>query len=146
VISKKIFAFLLLLNFSAFTQAGPFTDRLSVCLVQNTSTPEKQVLLTWVYAAMSAHPKVYEMSNVTLEQGDEISKQMAEIFNELITVRCKDETIEAFRYEGQATFEESFQVLGEVAMTELMTNNKVNSYMEGFTKYLDTEALENLFD
>ena len=90
--------------------------------------------------------KSFEMSNVTLEQGDEISKQMAEIFNELITVRCKDETIEAFKYEGQATFEESFQVLGEVAMTELMTNNKVNSYMEGFTKYLDTEALENLFD
>lgn len=136
----------LMLAIMAFqVQAGPFTDQLSVCLVKNTSEADKHTLLKWVYVAMSSHPGVMSMSNVTEAQREQMSKETAELFTVLLTERCKNETAQAIQYEGQAAFGKSFEVLGQVAMKGLMTDPSVVSYINRLQTYVDVQKLEQVF-
>jgi hypothetical protein len=57
---------------------------------------------------------------------------------------CKDEAQKAIQYEGLATLQLSFQVLGQVAGRELFTSPEVASGMAGLQKYLDSDQLKAL--
>jgi len=135
---------LLLILLNAIVQpalAGPFTDKLSVCLVKNTSESDKDLLVKWIYAAMSSHPKVKSMSNITIKQGNALNKKTAALFVTLLTKRCHSETKSALEYEGTNAFKTSFGILGEVAMQGLIKAPSVNQYISGLNNYLDTKAL-----
>ena len=138
----KTAVFLVLASLSASIYAVPFSDEMSKCLVKSTSDADKSLLIQWVFAAMSAHPDVKALSNVSNEKGIEINKRTAGLLVSLLTERCKAETQQAVKYEGPGVLKTSFQVLGEVAMQGMMTNPDVVSYMSGLGKYVDTEALK----
>ncbi len=125
--------------------AGPFTDDLAKCLVKMTDAPDRELLIRWVFAAMSAHPNVKELSNVSFEKGDELNRDAAALFVKLLTQSCKQETKQALEYEGAGTFEASFQVLGEVAMQGLMAHPDVVTYLSGLEAHIDEGALEDAF-
>ena len=145
VMKSKCVLFIILTTLSLSSNAGPFTDELSKCLVKSTTQADKELLITWIYAAMSAHPKVKVLSNISNKKGEELNKNTADLFMNLLTVRCKSETEVAFKYEGVSTFSASFEVLGRVAMQGIMSNPDVNNYMSGLDKYIDTKEIENAF-
>lgn len=124
--------------------AGPFTDQLSRCLVRSTSDADKVLLVKWVYAAISSHPQVQNMSKVSAAEGKELNRETAELMMQLLTVRCKKETIEAYKYDGASIFRTSFGVLGRVAMQGIMTNPGVAAYMSGLGKDLDSKKLKDM--
>lgn len=138
----KAAVFLVLTSLPASIYAGPFSDEMSKCLVKSTSDADKSLLIQWVFAAMSAHPDVKALSNVSNEKGIDLNKRTAGLLVSLLTERCKAETQQAVKYEGPGVLKTSFQVLGEVAMQGMMTNPDVVSYMGGLGKYVDTEALK----
>ncbi len=140
----KYFLFALFLAIPFSTSAGPFTDKLSICLVQSTSDADKQLLIQWVFAAMSAHPGVHALSNVSVKKGQMLNKDTANLFMTLLTVRCKSEMKQALKFEGKSAFEASFKVLGEVAMNGLMKHPNVRKYMSGLDKNLDPKKLREL--
>jgi len=140
----KYFLFALFLATPFSTNAGPFTDKLSICLVQSTSDADKQLLIQWVFAAMSAHPSVHALSNVSVKKGQMLNKKTANLFMTLLTVRCKSEMKQALKFEGKSAFEASFKVLGEVAMNGLMKHPNVRKYMSGLDKNLDPKKLREL--
>ena len=123
----KTAVFLVLASLSASIYAVPFSDEMSKCLVKSTSDADKSLLIQWVFAAMSAHPDVKALSNVSNEKGIEINKRTAGLLVSLLTERCKAETQQAVKYEGPGVLKTSFQVLGEVAMQGMMTNPDVVS-------------------
>ena len=84
------------------------------------------------------------MSSITDKQRDGINKESAELFMRLLTVSCKEQTQKALKYEGQKAIESSFNVFGQVAMRELLSNPEVNAGMAGFEKYFDEEKLKSL--
>jgi len=142
----RIFLFTLIFFTSSVVYAGTFSDHLARCLVKKTTVEDKELLLKWVYAAMSAHPEVQDMSNISVAKGAELNRKTGELFVDLIAIRCKQEAKEAFQYEGEDVFKSSFSVLGRVAMQGLMADKNVSAYMAGVSDSMDSKKLEKVFE
>ncbi|MGQ4660733.1 hypothetical protein [Lysobacter sp. F6437] len=127
-------------------EAGIYSDDLSRCLVTHTSDEEKIVLAQWIFTVIAVHPSVASMTSISESTKSDVSKQTAEILQELLTESCKDETVQAVKYEGSSALESSFEVLGEIAMTALLADPKVAAESGSFIKYIDEAKIEAAFD
>jgi hypothetical protein len=124
--------------------AGPFTDKMSICLVSKTSAAEKNLLVKWIFAALATHPEVSAWSKVSPAEGDKLNQSAAALLMTLLTDRCFNEAREAIQYEGAVAIQSSFSVLGQVAAQGLMSHPSVGAFVSGVEKYLDPKLLEKL--
>ena len=62
----------------------------------------------------------------------------------LLAERCKEQTKKAVKYEGPAAIQLGFQVLGQVAGSDLFSSPEVAKGMAGLEKYIDKQKLEML--
>jgi hypothetical protein len=134
--------FVLILGFYGIAQAGPFADEMSKCLVNNTNESDKVSFVQWMYAAMSAHPDVKSMSNIPVELKENINKNAAKMMINLVTVKCKNESKEAIKFEGESAFAQAFEILGKSAMNELMSDPNVEEFLSGMDKYIDSNKMK----
>lgn len=125
-------------------RAGLYTDDLSRCLVEKTSKEDRAALVRWMFTAAAAHPAVASIANVNAKQQDEANKAVGAMFMKLLTDSCKDKAKQALTYEGLATIQMAFQVLGQVAAGELFASPEVTRVIAGLEKYTDTKKLEEL--
>lgn len=125
-------------------QAGVYADDLSKCLVKSASPADQKDFVIWAFSAMSAHPDVAKYANFTDEQRTAGSKRVAGLYERLMTVDCRAETIAAVKYEGSAAIGVGFSVLGQVAFRNLMGDAKVNAQLTELEKYVDTKKFEAL--
>lgn len=124
--------------------AGPFSDELSRCLVKQTSDADRVLLIRWIYAAMSKHPEVSDMSAVSAGDGDQLNRELGELTTVLLTERCGDAATDAVKYDGPVAIETAFGVLGQVAMQGIMSDPAVGTYIGGLEQWLDGERLKAL--
>ena len=66
------------------------------------------------------------------------------LFMKLLTESCKTQTQKALRFEGPATIQLSFTVLGQVAGAELFSNPVVAKNMADLEKFVDSKKIEAL--
>jgi hypothetical protein len=125
--------------------AGIYTDEMSKCLVRTTTPQDQSDLVVWVFAAMSAHPSVKTYANITEPQRVEITKKASGLMERLLIDRCRKETVEALKYEGSSAIEQSFGVLGQVAMRGLMGDPQVAQNFSSLAEYVDEAKFEALF-
>lgn len=137
----------LVLSLAAATPAtaGLYSDDLARCLVSATSSDDKLSLIRWVVVQITKHPNVSDLSRITPTQEKSADMEVARLFERLITDNCRDQSKAAFRYEGQDAFKASFEVLGTVAMQELVSHKDVDSGFSGFTQYLNEAAFKGIF-
>lgn len=131
-----------LLLFSSAASAGPYSDDLSRCLVDSSTTADKIGLVKWVFTAISLHPAVKSIGSVTQEEFDAASQEAAATITRMMTKTCREQTANALRYEGEAAISESFGVFGSVAARELFSNPAVAAGIGGLKKYLDAAELK----
>ncbi len=124
--------------------AGPFTDDMARCLVRATSESERVDLVRWIIAAVTVHPGVRGMVGIQEDRRNAETKQAADLFEELIVVRCRSESRDAINFEGESAFEAAFNVLGQVAMQTLMSDPAVNRQMTRLGEVMNTTELEKL--
>lgn len=140
--SFLILAFLL---FCSASQAGVYADDMGKCLVASTSPQDKAALVRWIFATAALHPDVASIASVSAATREEMDRNIAALFERLVTDACRQQTIEAVRYEGAAlAFHVSFGMLGQVAMQELMSDREVSASFDNFTQYLDKAKFEAL--
>ena len=60
--------------------------------------------------------------------------------------KCNDELNMAMKYEGEESVYYAFELLGEIAMTELMEDQGVSAASELFIDYIDVSIFENIFN
>lgn len=130
---------------STYSHAGPFTDKLSICLVEKTTNADKELLIRWVYGAMSSHPSVKELNSISPQTGEALNKNTANLFVDLVAIRCQSESKKALQYEGNIALTSSFEVLGRVAMEGIMSSPDVSGFMSGLEKHIDAEKLQTVF-
>jgi len=126
------------------SQAGPYGDDLSKCLVESTSKDDRSALVRWMFAAASAHPAVASIASVSPKVLDDANAATASLFERLLTDSCREKTRKALTYEGPATIQTSFALLGQVAASELFSSPEVAGAMAGLQKHFDTSKLEAL--
>ena len=140
----RLAAFLLAMLATGSASAGVYTDALGKCLVDNTTTEDRTMLVRWLFTAASAHPAISSLSTVSAADRDAANKTTASLFVRLLTESCKDAAMTAMKFEGPATLQLSFQVLGQVAGAELFSNPQVAAVMADLDKHLDPGALDLL--
>lgn len=132
---------LLLLAAAPFAQANSIQNAAS-CLVDKTSGEDRKALVTWVYLAMSKHPEINSLSAITPEREQTIKQNVGKTMTRLLADDCGAQMKALFAEHGPSAIAEPFEVLGKVAMQELMTDPAVNQIFAGITDYVDQERLE----
>ncbi len=115
---------------------------LGACMVDELSGKEKKQLATWIFFAMAAHPEIKQFANIQGDAQRNIDKQVGSLVTRLLTESCANELKAAYREGGMTAIEQSFELVGKVAMEELMTNPKVNMAISGYADFIDDKKLE----
>jgi hypothetical protein len=126
--------------------AGPYTDALAKCLVSSTTSTDKSTLVQWMFATFSLHPRLRQVASITDSDRQKLNKQTAKLFDKLLTESCRSQTKEAIKYEGQSSIENGFDVLGQVASRELISDPAVSAGLAEFAKYSDPKRMQELFN
>ena len=144
----RVFILVFLLSgFSTGTVvAGPYTNELGNCLVVSTDETDKKRLVTWIFRVLAEHPDLKkDLGEVfSSKQKIVIDVQVADLFTDLLTKRCRREASQAMKYEPDIALGSSFKLLGEVAADSLMSHPAVNESINSFLQYLDMDKLDFL--
>ena len=124
--------------------AGPASDALATCMVDYLTGKERKELGKWIFLGMSAHPEIGQYTNVTGQLRDESDQFIGNLITRLLTDDCLAEARVAVNTESSVAFASAFELVGKVAMQELMTDPNVSNALAGFEQYLDNEKLESL--
>ncbi|MDC3149895.1 hypothetical protein OA954_04360 [Alphaproteobacteria bacterium] len=144
---NKLISFLsiILISFNLNSFAGPFTDDFAKCLVTKTTAQEKTDLVKWIYVTISFHPQLSQMSNLTAEDVEMANIRVADYMTNVFAYKCNDELNQAIKYEGEESVFYAFELLGELAMGELMQDQGVTAASELFIQYVDLSIFAELF-
>lgn len=123
-------------------QAGPYSDDLAKCLVESTTTADKNALVKWMFATAALHPAVRSIASVTDAERAEITRSAAQLFETLLTVSCRSQAQQAVKYEGAVAVQTGFQMLGQVAARELFADPGVTQGLGELEKYVDSRKIE----
>ena len=139
----SLFFLILILSFKP-TFSGPFSDNLAQCMIKNISDTDNRILTNWIAGVMVQHPQIdIEMSSSDIEF---YNRSIALLFEDLLTVRCKQETAEALAFESEEAFASAFEVLGIVSMEKLIEHPSVISASENVINYIDLNKLSKIFE
>ena len=111
-----------LLTLSPLTIAEKYTDELSECLLGATSEEDKLSLVKWMFTAIALLPAVEEIPEVSLSAREQANREMADLIIKLRSRACFAETRQN---EGSIALQTSFAVLGQVAATNLFSDQSV---------------------
>lgn len=137
-------ALVVALSYSISAHAGLYSDDLSRCLVEQTTKEDRTQLVRWMFAAAAAHPAVAAIAKVTPQQQEQSNKVIGDLIMKLLTESCLEKAKKAMTYEGPATIQTSFSVLGQVAAGELFASPEVAKILGGLDKYTDKKKLDEL--
>jgi len=126
--------------------ASPAGEALSLCLADNTTGRDRKDLARWIFLAMSAHPEIRNISNVSQAQRDDINRGMGKIITKLLTERCPAQARSAMEREGSGALQTAFGVVGQLAMQELMSNPEVTASVGEYVKYIDQGRMNSVFN
>jgi len=136
-----IFFVVLIISFPVL--ADPSSDKLANCLVENLNGKERKNLAKWVFFAIAAHPEIKSYSSISDDNRIENDKYVASVIMRLLTENCPKELKTAYSVNPQAIVS-SFELVGRVAMQELMTNENVTKSLSSYTKYADLEKVNKV--
>ena len=124
--------------------AGVYSDDMAKCLVRSASSDDRALLVKWIFSTLSANPAASSMAKVDDAASETASREAAALFQRLVLKDCRAESIAAIKNEGELAMQQSFQVLGQAAMRELMSHPAVNARMEAFASHADESKWEAL--
>ena len=126
--------------------AGEAADELGVCLSDSLTGKERKTLARWIFFGMAAHPEISPYTDIPEQAVYEMDQVVGKLLTRLMTIDCPEQARTAVNQEGNYAIEAAFEMVGRVAMMELMTNQDVSQTLGGFEKYIDREKINDLFE
>jgi hypothetical protein len=117
-------------------QAGPAADALSKCVAGSLTKSDRALLAKWIYAAMSAYPDVHA-SGSAAGRMDDYNRRTAAMFKGMIGKTCNAKAVQAIQTEGNGAVEQSFKLLPEAGIKELLGDPSVAQQLQGLQKYME---------
>jgi len=121
--------------------AGPFSDRLTVCMIDHMSPADNSALARWMVAALAVHPAVSGTVSVQPSQGEAAHKGMADLVNRLFLEDCLSDLRLAVRSEGETAAVDAFKFVAQAATRELLGHPDVASEVDKMAGMLDVDRL-----
>ena len=116
--------------------ASPQADALGQCLVANTSTAERELMIQWMFLGMAQHQSLAGFLSDSVNK-EETDIMMGYLVQNVLTERCSEQMAALMQREGLSRFDESFELWGSVAMREMLTDPAVEAALLNFTKFID---------
>ena len=124
--------------------AGPYADALSQCLVDSTSEQDKAGLVRWIFASAAQNPDVSDIASISQDQRNQMNKQVAGLFERLLTQDCKDEFRDVKENEnGEQPLATSFAMLISVAMKGLLDDPAVSKALGSIDSDLHRDKIND---
>ena len=134
-----------LLGATQYASAGQTVDQLSDCLVKATTATDKTTVLQWTFAALSAHPDLKALSQVTDDQRTQLDQKFAQVLQRVIVEQCATQTKAVIQAEGIQAVGNSFQELGRSTGEDIIKNPEVKKQLQGVIRYVDMGKLVTTF-
>lgn len=134
-----------LMGTAQFAVAGPTVDQLSDCLVKATTATDKTTVLQWTFAALSTHPDLKALSNVSDAQRTQLDQKFAQVLQRVIVEQCSEQTKAVIAAEGVQAVGDSFQELGRTTGEDILKNPEVKKQLQGVLRYVDLNKLVMTF-
>jgi hypothetical protein len=115
---------------------------LSDCLVSSVDADDKRVLVEWIFGVLSRHPDVKPLTRIDDAQYERITRRASDLVTSLLAERCTAQFAEVARKSGTEAIGESFEKLGETAMSSLLQDSSVRAASADIAKYADPARIE----
>ncbi|WP_151750842.1 hypothetical protein [Acinetobacter bereziniae] len=138
---RSVFMATALMGTTQFAVAGPTVDQLSDCLVKATTATDKTTVLQWTFAALSAHPDLKALSNVSDAQRTQLDQKFAQVLQRVIVEQCSAQAKAVIQTEGLQAVGDSFQELGRSTGEDIVKNPEVKKQLQGVLRYVDLNKL-----
>ncbi|MFW1734871.1 hypothetical protein ACG94V_02965 [Acinetobacter sp. ULE_I001] len=142
---RSVFMATALMGTAQFAVAGPTVDQLSDCLVKATTATDKTTVLQWTFAALSTHPDLKALSNVSDAQRTQLDQKFAQVLQRVIVEQCAAQTKAVIAAEGVQAVGDSFQELGRTTGEDIIKNPEVKKQLQGVLRYIDLNKLVMTF-
>ena len=142
---RSVFMATALMGTAQFAVAGPTVDQLSDCLVKATTATDKTTVLQWTFAALSTHPDLKALSNVSDAQRTQLDQKFAQVLQRVIVEQCSEQTKAVIAAEGVQAVGDSFQELGRTTGEDIIKNPEVKKQLQGVLRYVDLNKLVMTF-
>lgn len=134
-----------LLGAAQMSMASPTVDQLSDCLVKSTTATDKTAVLQWTFSALSTHPDLKALSNVSDAQRTQLDQKFAQVLQRVIVEQCATQTKAVIQTDGLQAVGDSFQALGRTTGEEIIQNPEVKQQLKGVIRYVDLNKLVTTF-
>ena len=122
--------------------ANPVIEATSNCLTDSTTGRDRKELVKWIFVSISKHPEITALANYSPEQSERISRNVGKLFTRLIAEDCGKEIRAMVAAEGPDSISTAFEVLGRVAMVELMSHPDVGAALGSLADFTDQEKIQ----
>ena len=137
-----LFTLFLALAFSLQVSASP--QDLGTCFIDSLNGKERKQLVKWMFLSMASHPELKSYSNITSADVMSSNKEVGSLITRLFVENCPKEAKAAQKADPLA-IQRAFELVGQVAMQELMTNDSVMADISKYANYTDQSKINALF-
>lgn len=119
------------------------TDELSTCLADNLSGKERKSLAKWIFFSIASHPEIKVYSRATPQDQKLSDQYMGSLITRLLTADCADALKKAYSADPMSV-QKAFEVVGRVAMQELLNSPDVQRSISSYAQFADTEKIHKV--
>lgn len=113
------------------------------CMVDSLNGKERKNLAKWIFFAIAAHPEMKTHLNASDKDIDNSDRYVGELITRLLIQNCPEELKTANSADPLA-LNNAFELVGRVAMQELMTDPSVLQAITNYANYTDQDAINKL--
>lgn len=139
----KIFLAVLTLTFTVSVVASSPSDKLGNCMIDTLNGKERKSLAKWIFFSIASHPEINAYSKASTEDIQNSDQYVGKLITRLLTVDCPAELTLANK-EDPLAIQKAFELVGRVAMQELMSNQATMQALTNYAKYADQEKIAGL--
>jgi hypothetical protein len=127
--------------FSLPANANP--QALGTCLVDSLNGKERKQLAKWIYFSIAAHPEMKSYSNISIDIRTDTDKYVGALVTRLLVEDCGSQLRDAQKMDPRAA-QKAFEMVGRVAMQEVMTNPDVATSISNYVRYVDQDRINSV--
>lgn len=122
--------------------ASPSIDAVGTCLTDHSDGRDRKDLVGWIFLAIARHPDISTMSAATAEAIERSDRRVGALVTRLLADDCPAQVRAMLAEHGPSAMAKPFEVLGRVAMTELMGHPDVAAALSGLEAHVDQARID----
>lgn len=119
-------------------------EALGQCFVMQTNGHDRLAVARWMLGSLASAPQMAEVTRVDSAKKVELDQGMAKLFTRLMTQDCAALSRPLFKAKSEAGFTTAGEVLGKIAMQELLGNPEASAALGSYANYLDDSDFKKL--